>query len=72
MSYEEADRVLALRIDARMTRDAVIQSGNRADLVDRIDTLVVRSQFKRRLPVLAKVSTRTIGWDFRYPRDWKS
>ena len=33
---------------------------------------IVRSQFKRRLPVIAKVSTRSVGWDFRYPRDWKS
>ncbi len=29
-----------------------------------------RSQFKRRLPVIAKVSQRTIDRDFRYARDW--
>ena len=28
------------------------------------------SQFKRRLPVIAKVSHRTIDRDFRYSRDW--
>ena len=28
------------------------------------------SQFKRRLPVIAKVSQRTIDRDFRYSRDW--
>ena len=72
MSYEEADRVLALRVDSRIERDDVIKMGYRAALVDKIDALVVRSQFKRRLPLLAKVSTRSIGWDFRYPRDWKS
>ncbi len=72
MSYEDADRVLALRVDARIGRDDVVRMGYRAGLVDRIDALVVRSQFKRRLPLLAKISTRSIGWDFRYPRDWKS
>jgi NAD+ synthase len=28
------------------------------------------SQYKRRLPVIAKLSARTIDRDFRYPRDW--
>ena len=32
--------------------------------------MVQRSQFKRRLPVIAKVSHRTIDRDFRYARDW--
>jgi NAD+ synthase len=32
--------------------------------------MVQGSQFKRRLPVIAKLSTRTIDMDFRYARDW--
>ena len=32
--------------------------------------MVRNSQFKRRLPVIAKVSNRTIDRDFRYARDW--
>jgi len=32
--------------------------------------LIVGSQFKRRPPVIAKISARSVGWDFRYPRDW--
>lgn len=28
------------------------------------------SQYKRKLPLIAKISTRTIGREFRYPRDW--
>ncbi len=31
---------------------------------------IMTSQFKRRLPVIAKVSQRTIDRDFRYSRDW--
>lgn len=71
-SYEEIDRVLALRVDARLSRSAVVRSGVPEALVRRVDRLVVGSQFKRRPPVIAKISTRSIGWDFRYPRDWNS
>jgi NAD+ synthase len=71
-SYDDADRILALAVDGRMSRRAVIEAGFRPPLVDRVLRRVVRSQFKRRPPVIAKVSTRSIGWDFRYPRDWKS
>jgi len=28
------------------------------------------SQYKRRPPIIAKLSARTIDRDFRYPRDW--
>jgi NAD+ synthase len=31
---------------------------------------VRHSQFKRRLPIIAKVSNRTLDSDFRYSRDW--
>ena len=40
--------------------------------VSRIAARVVASQYKRMPPVIAKVSRRTIGHDFRYLRDWKS
>ncbi len=36
----------------------------------RVSEMVRNSQFKRRLPVIAKVSQRTIDRDFRYARDW--
>jgi NAD+ synthase len=31
---------------------------------------MTRVQFKRRPPIIAKLSSRTINADFRYPRDW--
>jgi NAD+ synthase len=71
-SYDEVDRVLAFLVDARMSPRSIVAAGFSRALVDRVGKLVVRSQFKRRLPLIAKVSTRSIGWDFRYPRDWKS
>ncbi len=71
-SYDEVDRLLSLLVDARVSRQTAIGAGFDATLVDRVTRLIVRSQFKRRPPVIAKVSTRSVGWDFRYPRDWKS
>jgi len=41
-----------------------------APFVRRVGDMVRTSQFKRRLPVIAKISHRTIDRDFRYARDW--
>lgn len=69
-SYDDADAILALLVDARVSDAAIVAHGYDEDLVARIRHTVQRTQYKRRLPVIAKVSTRSIGWDFRYPRDW--
>jgi len=71
-SYDEIDRILALLVDARVSPGTVVAKGFRRERVLRIQKQIMRSQFKRRLPLIAKVSTRSIGWDFRYPRDWNS
>lgn len=71
-SYEDVDQVLALLVDGRLGRDAIVRRGWDRHFVDRVEQRLVRTQFKRRQPVIAKVSTRSLGWDFRYPRDWKS
>jgi NAD+ synthase len=70
--YEALDRLLALLVDARVSRATAIASGFKGSMVDRVTRSVIGSQFKRRLPVIAKLSTRSLGWDFRYPRDWRS
>ena len=71
-SYDEIDRILALLVDARVSPATIVAKGFKAETVSRLSRLILRSQFKRRMPVIAKVSTRSVGWDFRYPRDWKS
>ncbi len=71
-AYEQADRLLALLVDARVSRKAAIEAGFPPRLVDRVMRRVVATQYKRRPPLVAKVSMRTVGWDFRYPRDWKT
>lgn len=69
-SYERLDRFLYLLVDRRAKRGTLLEAGFSADQVKILLERVRSSQFKRRLPLVAKLSTRTIGIDFRYPRDW--
>ena len=72
VTYDELDRILALFVDARVSVGTIVAKGFPRETVLRVRRSIMRSQFKRRLPLIAKVSTRSIGWDFRYPRDWKT
>ena len=70
ISYREVDELLFYMIDERFTNEALIARGFQQDFIARIRRMVQRSQFKRRPPIIAKISSRTINADFRYPRDW--
>jgi NAD+ synthase len=69
-SYAEVDRLLYAMVDQRYGRAELLQAGFAEDFIDQVARRVQRSQFKRRLPVIAKISARTIDRDFRYARDW--
>ena len=69
-TYETADEVLYLLVDEWHTADEIAAGGYDAGLVAEIRRRVQQTQFKRRPPVIAKLSDRTIDRDFRYPRDW--
>lgn len=70
VTYEAADAILHLLYDERFTVGEVVAAGFRRAVVERLQAKVATSQFKRRPPLIAKISSRTIGVDFRYPRDW--
>ncbi len=69
-TYAEVDRLMVLMVDRRWRRVELIQAGFAAEFVDRVATLVRRNHYKRRMPVIAKLSPRTMDRDFRYARDW--
>ncbi len=69
-SYREVDELLYCLVDLRYTREELIAEGFPELLVDKVSRRIMNSQYKRRLPVIAKVSNRTIDRDFRYSRDW--
>lgn len=69
-TYDDADEILYQWVDLRLSPAEIVERGADAKLVDHIVRRVQRNQYKRRLPIIAKLSSRTIGIDFRYLRDW--
>lgn len=69
-SYALVDRLLFHMVDERRGRDELLRLGFEGGFVDQVARRVRDSQFKRRPPLIAKLSQRTIDRDFRYPRDW--
>ncbi len=69
-TYELADPVLYLLVDERWRAEEIIEAGFPAKTVKRIEKIVAATQFKRALPVVAKLSRRTVGIDFQLSRDW--
>jgi len=68
--YDEADEVLIQMVDLRVSPHTLVEKGYDESFVRMIAERIQRNQYKRRLPVIAKVSSRTVGIDFRYMRDW--
>jgi NAD+ synthase len=69
-SYEDVDRLLYLLVDERYSPEECVQAGFKKAFVERVVEIVRRNQFKRVLPPIAKLSNRTVGYDFLYLRDW--
>jgi NAD+ synthase len=69
-SYRQVDELLYRMVDQRWTKAELLAEGFEGEFIDSIYLKIQNSHFKRRLPVIAKVSNRTIDRDFRYARDW--
>jgi len=67
-SYQDLDRVLYALVDRRWSQDRCVRAGMDARLVKRVASTVARTEYKRQLPPVAKVSLRTPGIDHLYPR----
>jgi len=68
--YAEVDRLLFLLIDKRYSPQDCVEAGFNAHFVDKVVERVRRNHFKRVLPPIAKLTNRTVGYDFLYLRDW--
>ena len=69
-TYEEVDRLLYLLVDLRYNPQECILAGFSEAFVKGVARRLQRNQFKRVLPPVAKLSNRTVGYDFLYLRDW--
>jgi len=69
-TYEQVDKLLFLLVDQRYSVRECIEEGFDESFVNAVMTRVRRNQFKRMMPPIAKLSNRTVGYDFLYLRDW--
>ncbi len=69
-TYEEVDKLLYLLVDQRYSPQECMDAGFDQKFVDVVVRRIRRNQFKRMQPPIAKISNRTIGYDFLYLRDW--
>jgi NAD+ synthase len=67
--YSELDHILKLYVEDRFTRDELLAQGEKSELVELIISKIYQNQFKRKMPVIAKLTSRTLNHDFNYPRD---
>lgn len=69
-TYAEVDQLLYLLVDQRYRPEDCVEAGFDEAFVKKVVERVRRNHFKRVLPPIAKLTNRTIGYDFLYLRDW--
>ena len=69
-TYSEVDKLLLLLVDGRYRPEECVTAGFDEKFVQTVVTRIRRNQFKRMMPLIAKLSNRTVGYDFLYLRDW--
>ncbi|MDO9265577.1 MAG: NAD+ synthase [Sulfurimonas sp.] len=68
-TYAELDKALKLYVEDRLSKEEIVKLGCDRDMLDMIVERIFRNQFKRKMPLIAKLTSRTINHDFNYPRD---
>lgn len=69
-SYKRVDHLLYYMVDERRSESELQVMGFEEAFIRTVKGMIRTNQFKRRMPLVAKVSNRTMNVDFRYPRDW--
>jgi NAD+ synthase len=69
-TYDEVDQLLYLLVDQRYRPEDCVQAGFTESFVQAVMDRVRHNHFKRLMPPIAKLSNRTVGYDFLYLRDW--
>jgi len=68
-TYAQLDAVLKKHIEERSSEKELLEEGFEEPLVKMVIKRIYQNQFKRRMPLIAKLSSRSINHDFNYPRD---
>jgi NAD+ synthase len=69
-TYDEVDQLLYMLVDQRYKPEDCVEAGFAESFVRSVMERVRRNHFKRVMPPIAKLSNRTVGYDFLYLRDW--
>jgi len=69
-TYAAVDELLYELIDRRVSLRGLVRQGFNEEFVQQVVSKIRSSQFKRRGPVVCKVSPRSVTHDFHYLRDW--
>lgn len=69
-SYKIADEILYQLVEERKKIDDFCYEKYPKEIVEKIFKRMKLMQYKRMMPVIAKITGRTVGNNFNYPRDW--
>ncbi len=68
-TYAQLDEAMKLYVEQRLSVEEIVARGIDKKMLDMIIKRVFRNHFKRKMPVIAKLTSRTLNHDFNYPRD---
>ncbi len=70
ITYHVLDQILLCYADLRLRKEEIVGLGYPESFVSKTIDMIRKSQFKRRMSIVCKISQRTIDKDFLYLRDW--
>lgn len=68
-TYKQIDEALKMYIEDRLSVKEMLARGIDKTMLDMLISRIYKNHFKRKMPVIAKLTSRTINHDFNYPRD---
>lgn len=68
-TYAQLDAALKLYVEERLSKEQIVALGVDETMLEMIIKRIFRNHFKRKMPVIAKLTSRTLNHDFNYPRD---
>lgn len=68
-TYAQLDGAMKLYVEERLSVEQIREQGIEKEMIEMIVKRIFRNHFKRKMPVIAKLTSRTLNHDFNYPRD---
>jgi len=68
-TYAQLDYAMKLYVEERLSFEEIVAKGVDEAMLKMIIQRIFRNHFKRKMPVIAKLTSRTVNHDFNYPRD---